>query len=188
MKNSKVSSKVSSKTSLSVEMEKELNRQVRMEGMSSFYYLAMASWCESKGYVNAAAFLYHHFEEEKQHMMKLFRHINEAGGRAIVPNIVDIKADYDSLRDVFEHILDHEIAVTKSINNIVDFCFQTKDFSTLQFLQWYVNEQREEEVIARRNLEIFDIIGEEGQGLWLIDQEFAKVLAQIIANAATEAA
>ena len=182
--------KVSNKTSLSVEMEKELNRQVRMEGMSSFYYLAMASWCETKGYLNAAAFLYHHFEEEKAHMMKLFRHINESGGRAIVPTIMDIKADYESLKDVFEHILDHEIAVTKSINNIVDFCFQVKDFATLQFLQWYVTEQREEEAIARRNLEIFEIIGENSQGLWLIDQEFDKILKQIIAKSAagTEAA
>ncbi len=180
--------KISLKTSLSVEMEKELNRQVRLEGMSAFYYLSMASWCETKGYINAAAFLYHHFEEEKAHMMKIFRYINEMGGHAITPTITDIKAEYNSLKDVFEQILGHEIAVTKSINNIVDFCFQVKDFATLQFLQWYVTEQREEETIARRNIEIFDIIGEEGQGLWLIEQEFDKVLKQIIAKSATETA
>lgn len=178
--------KVSIKTSLSVDMEKELNKQVRMEGMSSFYYLAMASWCETKGYINAAAFLYHHFEEEKAHMMKLFRYVNEMGGHALVPAFGEVKLEYSSLRDVFEHILDHEIAVTKSINNIVDFCFQVKDFSTLHFLQWYVNEQREEESIARRNVEVFDIIGESGQGIWLIDQEIGNMLKQILAKEAAK--
>jgi ferritin len=181
------SSKYAAKTSLTAEMEKELNKQVQMEGKSSFYYLAMASWCETKGYLNAADFLYNHFEEEKNHMMKLFRYINEMGGHAVAPDIKDLKTDYESLRDVFEHILEHEIAVTKSINNIIDFCFQVKDFSTLNFLQWYVNEQREEEALARRTLELFDIIGEEGQGLWLIDQEIGKILKGIEAEQAAEA-
>ena len=74
-------------------------------------------------------------------------------------------------------ILEHEIEVTKSINNIVDHCFNVKDFATFSFMQWYVTEQREEETVARRALEIFDIIGEEGVGLWTIDQEMGKLHA-----------
>ena len=80
-----------------------------------------------------------------------------------------------SLREVFEHILDHEISVTTAINDIVDHCFKIKDFTTFHFLQWFVDEQREEETLARRAVELFDIIGEEGMGLWTIDLEIGKL-------------
>jgi len=110
-------------------------------------------------------------------MLKLFRYINAAGGHAIQPEISGIKHSFKSLREVFETVLDHEIEVTKSINSIVDSCFQIKDFATFNFLQWYVTEQREEETLARRAVEIFGLIGEEGVGLWMIDQEVGRLEA-----------
>jgi len=161
--------------SLAKETEKKLNEQIEMEGKSSAYYLSMASWCETKGYVNSAKFLYDHSDEERGHMLKLFSYINEAGGHARQPAISEIRHEFNSLREVFELILDHEIKVTKSIHELVDHCFSTKDFTTFNFLQWFVTEQREEETISRRALEIFDIIGEEGMGLWHIDIELGKL-------------
>lgn len=161
--------------SLLPETEKLLNRQIEMEATASAIYLAMASWAEIKGYEKSSAFLYTHSEEEKMHMMKIFRYVNEAGGHALQPEIKNIPHNYNSLREVFEKVLEHEIAVTKSIHSLVDHCFSVKDFTTFQFLQWYVTEQREEETLARRVLEIFDIIGEEGLGLWTIDQEIGKL-------------
>ncbi|AEL28569.1 Ferritin Dps family protein [Cyclobacterium marinum DSM 745] len=168
---------VTLKRSLLMDTEEKLNKQVEMEGKSSAYYLSMASWAEMQGFSNSAKFLYDHAEEERGHMLKLFRYINEAGGHAIQPEITDIRQHFNSLREVFELILEHEIEVTKSINNIVDHCFNVKDFATFSFMQWYVTEQREEETVARRALEIFDIIGEEGVGLWTIDQEMGKLHA-----------
>lgn len=168
---------VTLKRSLLMDTEEKLNKQVEMEGKSSAYYLSMASWTEMQGFSNSAKFLYDHAEEERGHMLKLFRYINEAGGHAIQPEITDIRQHFNSLREVFELILEHEIEVTKSINNIVDHCFNVKDFATFSFMQWYVTEQREEETVARRALEIFDIIGEEGVGLWTIDQEMGKLHA-----------
>jgi ferritin len=170
---------LNAKTSLASEMESKLNKQVQMEGLSSFYYLAMASWCETKGFLGAARFLYDHTDEERMHMMKIMRYINESGGHAVAPEIKNLKYEYETLREVFEHVLEHEIAVSKAINNVVGFCYESQDFATLQFMQWYVTEQREEESVARRLLEIFDIIGEEGQGLWLIDQEIGRFAAQL---------
>ena len=161
--------------SLLEETEKLLNDQIKMEGSSSAYYLSMASWCEKTGYSNSADFLYAHSDEERQHMLKLFSYVNNAGGHALQPQINGIKHDFGSLREVFEQVLEHEIAVTKNINNIVDHCFQSKDFATFNFLQWFVTEQREEETMARRALEIFEIVGEEGIGLWTIDQEIGKL-------------
>jgi len=168
---------VTLKRSLLMDTEAKLNKQVEMEGKSSAYYLSMASWAEMQGFSNSARFLYDHAEEERGHMLKLFRYINEAGGHAIQPEVTNIRQHFNSLREVFELILEHEIEVTKSINIIVDHCFNVKDFATFSFMQWYVTEQREEETLARRALEIFDIIGEEGIGLWTIDQEMGKLHA-----------
>ena len=157
------------------EMEKLLNEQIVMEGKSSASYLSMASWCETKGYNNSSEFLYKHSDEERGQMLKLFKYVNQAGGHAIQPEITEIKHTFKSLREVFEEVLQHEIQVTKSIHDIVDRCLASKDYTTFNFLQWYVVEQREEETMARRALELFDIIGEDGVGLWTIDQEIGKM-------------
>ena len=163
--------------SITPEIEALLNKQIVMEGKSSAAYLSMASWCDTKGFDISAGFLYKHSEEERTHMLKLFKYVNAAGGHALQPEIAGIQHSFKTLREVFESVLHHEIEVTKSINNIIDQCLQIKDFATFNFLQWYVNEQREEETLARRAVEIFNIIGEEGVGLWMIDQEVGKLEA-----------
>ena len=170
--------------SLLEETEELLNEQIKLEAVSSAIYLSMASWCEIHGYENSAAFLYDHTDEERMHMMKIFKYVNEAGGHALVPEITGLPHDFKSLRAIFEDILEHEIVVTKSIHALVDHCFSIKDFTTFNFLQWYVTEQREEETIARRILELFDIIGEEGMGLWTIDMEIGKLGATGVISAA----
>lgn len=163
------------KRSISKDTEELLNQQINMEGKSSAAYLSMASWCDMKGYANSARFLYNHSEEERMHMLKLFRYVNDAGGHALQPEINGIQHQFNSLREVFDKILEHEIAVTKSIHHIVDHCFKIKDYTTFSFLQWYVTEQLEEETLARRAVELFEFIGEEGIGLWTIDQEIGKL-------------
>ena len=166
---------VTASRSLTIETEQKLNAQILLEGKSSAYYLSMASWCDKEGYSTSAEFLYRHSEEERMHMLKIFGYINDAGGHALQPVIDQIPHDFDSLRKIFELILEHEIAVTRSINELVDHCFSIRDFATFNFLQWYVTEQREEETLARRAVELFDIIGEEGVGLWTIDQEIGRL-------------
>ena len=164
-----------SKCALSQETEQLLNQQVGMEGRSSAHYLAMASWCDTQGYKHAAEFLYHHAEEEKEHMLKLFHYINDAGGHALHPEITGIQHTFTSFRQVFELALTHEIKVTQSIHHLVDHCLAVKDFSTFNFLQWFVAEQVEEEVITRRAVELFDVIGEEGIGRYTIDKALKKL-------------
>jgi ferritin len=166
---------VTPKRSLTQETEDLLNKQIHLEGTSSASYLSMASWCDKDGYIVSADFLYRHAEEERQHMLKLFGYVNDAGGHALHPEITNIQHHFKTLREVFEQILEHEISVTQSINDLVDHCFGIRDFATFHFLQWFVQEQREEETLARRALELFDIIGEEGVGLWTIDQEIGNI-------------
>ncbi len=168
--------------SLLEETEILLNKQIELEAVSSAIYLSMASWCETKGYENSSNFLYKHTDEERMHMMKIFRYVNEAGGHALQPEIKDIPHEFSSLRKVFEEVLDHEIFITKSIHSLVDHCQSKRDFTTFNFLQWYVTEQREEEILARRILELFDIIGEDGLGLWTIDLEIGKLGTMGVSN------
>ena len=158
------------KCSLGPKTEELLNQQVGMEGRSSAHYLAMASWCDTQGYKHAAEFLYHHAEEEKEHMLKLFHYINDAGGHALHPEITGIEHTFQSFRQVFELALAHEVKVTQAIHHLVDHCLAVKDFSTFHFLQWFVAEQIEEEALTRRAMELFDVIGEEGIGRYTIDQ------------------
>ncbi len=164
-----------SKCSLSQETEQLLNQQVGMEARSSAHYLAMASWCDTQGYKYAAEFLYHHAEEEKEHMLKLFHYINDVGGHAMHPEITGIQHTFKSFRQVFELAFTHEIRVTQSIHQLVDHCLAVKDFSTFNFLQWFVAEQIEEEVVTRRAVELFDVIGEEGIGRYTIDKALKKL-------------
>ncbi|MCS6834265.1 MAG: ferritin, partial [Flammeovirgaceae bacterium] len=108
-----------------------------------------------------------------------FHYVNNSGGHALAPELTEIRHDFNSLREIFEAVLEHEVAVTKSISKLVDACFEAKDFLTFQFLQWFIAEQREEEELARRIIDLFNIIGEEGQGLWLIDQEIGRLHAAL---------
>ena len=88
--------------SLLHDTEKMLNKQIEMEGKSSASYLSMASWCDMMGYNNAAKLLYEHAEEERQHMLKLFHYINEAGGLAVQPEITGIKHHFNSNSNVLQ--------------------------------------------------------------------------------------
>ena len=148
-----------------------LNQQIAMEAKASASYLAMASWCDEKGYKYSADFLYQQAEEEHEHMLKIFHYLNDAGGRALQPEITGIQQNFTSLKEVFETALNHEIRVTEAIHHIVKNCWENQDFATWHFFQSFVQEQIEEETTARRIIDLFDIIGEEGVGLYLIDKE-----------------
>ena len=148
-----------------------LNQQVGVECNASARYLAMASWCDTQSYKRAAELLYRHANEEREHMLKLFHYINDAGGHAIHPEVTEVQHDFTSFRQVFELALTHETQVTQAIHQLVDHCLAVKDFATFNFLQWFVAEQIEEEVLTRRAVELFDVIGEEGIGLYTIDKE-----------------
>lgn len=163
------------KTSLNEEIEKILNEQIKHEAFASSLYLSMSSWCDDQGLEFSADFFEKQSDEERAHMMKLFKYVNDRGGRAISPEITNIPSDFPSFRSVFEQTLEQEMFVTQQFNNIADKCLKLKDFVTFQFIQWFLEEQAEEEYVARRILEMFDVIGEDGTGRWEIDKHILKV-------------
>lgn len=163
---------------ISKKIENALNNQVELEGASSHYYLAMASWAEIKGYNGVCQFLYRHAEEERAHMLKLMRYINERGGHAEVPSMTRPPKDYNNLNSVFEHILEHEVSVSGEINHLIELCLKEKDHTTNNFLQWYVSEQIEEEALAKHILDKLNLIGNDKGGLYLFDRDLDSMATQ----------
>lgn len=156
---------------LSKKIETALNGQIESEAMSSQLYLAMASWAETKGYSGSAKFLYTHSGEERQHMLKLFQYINERSGQAIVPALKQPPKTFSSLSEIFNRILKHEVAVSSEINKLVDICLSEKDYTTNNFLQWYVSEQVEEERLAKNIVDRLNLVAGDKGGLFLFDRE-----------------
>jgi ferritin len=152
-------------------VESALNDQVQKEASSSQFYLAMASWAESNGLNGTAKFMYQHSDEERFHMLKLIHFINERGGKASIPSINQPPKEFRDLENVFELLLAHEISVTESINNLVDICLQQKDYTTHNFVQWYVSEQLEEEALARTVLDKLRLIGGDKGGMYMFDRD-----------------
>jgi len=162
----------------SKKIEAALNNQLELEGYASFTYLAMAGWCDNEGLEGCANFLYRQSEEEREHMMRIFHYINEVDGKAITPPIKQPQTSYESVQQLFELVYQHEQKVTKSINNIVALCYEEKDHATLNFLQWYVEEQREEEALMRTILDRLRLIGTGPQSLYYIDKELKQINQQ----------
>ncbi len=156
---------------ISKKVEKALINQIQLEEQSSRIYMAMASWCEVNGFPGAAKFLYTHSDEERMHMTKLVTYLNDKGGYAILQSLEMPQHSFKNLLDVFEQILKHEEFVTESINKLFEIAFNEKDFTTSQFLQWYIEEQIEEESLFKGILDKFRLAGDQTGGLFHLDKE-----------------
>ncbi|MDX1478836.1 MAG: ferritin [Saprospiraceae bacterium] len=148
-----------------------LNKQLEREGYASFLYLSMASWLDHEGLSGCAKFMYRQSDEEHAHMMRIFNYILEMDCKAIVPQINQPPTSYDSVQAVFNDAYVHEQHVTASINDLVDLSIKENDHATNNFLQWYVEEQREEEALMRDIQDKIRLIGDGPQSLYFIDKE-----------------
>lgn len=167
---------------LSDKMEKALNAQIRIEAESSQVYLSMACWAEVKGLEGIAQFMYKHSDEERMHMLKLVKYVNERGGHAHVSDLSAPKTDFGTFQKMFQQLLDHEIFVSKSINDLVQVSMDEKDYATHNFLQWFVAEQIEEEALARTILDKINLIGNDKGGLYLFDRDVQMITVESAAG------
>lgn len=154
---------------LTKRVEEILVSQIQKEAYSSFLYLAMASWAEAEGIQGTSEWLYKQAEEEKGHMLKLIHYVNERGGRAVVPSIQQPERNYESVHKLFDQVLEHEEYITASINEIVSVCISEKDFTTQNWIQWFVNEQIEEEASVKAIKDKLKMIGD--GNLYLFDRD-----------------
>ena len=160
---------------LSENMQAALNKQIRIEAESSQIYLAMASYAEGKGLEGASQFMYDASDEERQHMLKMFKYVNERGGFAKVSELSQPALEFGSIKEMFETLFNHEVFVSQSINNLVHISLEEKDYATHNFLQWYVAEQIEEEAQARTILDKINLIGDDKGGLYLFDNDIKQL-------------
>jgi ferritin len=163
-----------------------LNKQVHMEANASQKYLAMACWCDANSMEGCARFFYRHTDEERMHMLKLVHYINDAGGKVVTPAIEQPQLEYSNVKEVFETAYLHEQKVSESIDNLIELCMLQKDKQTANFLQWYLNEQHEEEALYRTLIDRINLIGIEGRGLYFIDKEVDEISAKKAAAEAGE--
>ncbi|MGF1680844.1 non-heme ferritin [Photobacterium makurazakiensis] len=154
-------------------MVEKLNEQINLEFFSSNLYLQMSAWCEDKGFEGAAEFLRAHAVEEMEHMQRLFTYVSETGAMPILGSIEAPKHEFASLGDVFRETYEHEQLITKQINTLAHVAFTTQDYSTFNFLQWYVAEQHEEEKLFKGVLDKIELVGEDGKALFFIDKDLA---------------
>ena len=156
---------------LSKEIETALNNQIKIEAESSQIYLAMACWAEVKGLEGVASFMYAQSDEEREHMLKLVKFVNERGGHAKISQLAAPNVTFTSFKEMFETLFEHEVFVSTSINELVHISLEQRDYATHNFLQWYVAEQIEEEAVARTILDKINLIGDDKGGLYLFDRD-----------------
>jgi ferritin len=154
-------------------MEKELNLQINKEFNAQYIYLSMSAYAESIGLNGIAHWFRLQSEEEYTHAMKIYDFVNERGGRVVLDEIKKPKQDFKSAKQLFELALEHEEYVTDSINKLVDLANKEKDHATISFLNWFVDEQVEEESSVNNILNKFQYIDENRSGLYMLDRELA---------------
>lgn len=160
---------------LSNNLIEHLNHQINLEFYSANLYLQMSAWAAFKGLDGCAGFLRGHADEEMGHMQRLFTYVNETGALAKLGAIDAPPTEFESIARVFETIYQHECDITGQINQLVDAAFAEKDYSTFNFLQWYVAEQHEEERLFKSILDKIEIIGTDGRGLYHFDREIGQI-------------
>jgi ferritin len=168
-------------------LEKAINIQIKNEEHSSRIYMAMASWCEVNGFRGASDYLYKQSNEERFHMLKFIKYVNDRDGYALLSSLETPAAEFASLHVVFEEVLKHEEFITGSINKLYEIALNEKDYTTGNFLQWYINEQIEEESTVHAILDKMKLAGTEAGGMFLVDKDLAAMAAAKVVGTLTSA-
>ena len=151
-----------------------MNKQINAELYSSYLYLSMAAWAHSKGYKGIANWLQVQAKEEHAHALKFYTYIEE---RNNCPEFFAIEKPENSWKDIidlFEAVYKHELKVSALINNLYSLALEEKDHATSSFLQWFINEQVEEESAVCAIIDEIKLAGEKGPGIYMIDKELAQ--------------
>lgn len=154
-------------------MQNALNNQISLEANASNAYMAMASWCEVTGYDGGAAFFYAQSDEERTHMLKIVHYMNNLGIPAVIPATKLPDSNFKSLESILKTSLKNEQTVTTAIHKMVEIAQKDKDHSTYAFLEWFVNEQVQEESKFETLLQKFELIGRDKLAINEIDKILA---------------
>ena len=163
---------------LNPKIQDAFNHHLNQEFFSAYLYLSMASYFEARNLSGMAQWMKIQFQEELQHGSKFFDFIHERGGRVMLKAIEAPKTDWDSPLRAFEEAYEHECAISGMINQLVDLALAESDHAANSFLQWFVNEQVEEEATVDAIVEKLRLVGENGVALFMLDNELGKRAAE----------
>jgi ferritin len=156
---------------LSKKMQDAINEQIREELASAYIYLSMAAYCESINLQGFAHWMQAQSKEEMEHAMKFYGYVHERGGRVVLGALEQPPIEFEGPVDVFEKTLAHEQYITDRIHKLYALAVEENDYASLGILQWFVDEQVEEENSATEILDILKMIGDKGQGLFMLDRQ-----------------
>jgi len=154
-------------------VEEILNKQVNAEFWSAYLYLSMSSWCESKGLKGFANWMRVQFEEETSHALKIYDYVLSRSGEIKLQPIASVEHSWKNLLHMFEETYKHECVVTNLINNCYEVAIAEKDHATANMLQWFIDEQTEEEANALDIIDQLKLVGENGGGIYHLDKALA---------------
>ena len=158
---------------LSKTIEDAINAQVNAELWSAYLYLSMAHNFEADGKSGIANWFKVQFKEEQAHAEIFMNYINQRGGRVWLKPIDAVETEWATPLDAFKATLEHERKVTAMINNLYALAEAEHDYATREMLNWFISEQVEEEESAQQLIDKFTLIGNDGMGIYMLDQELA---------------
>ncbi|HJR51410.1 MAG TPA: ferritin [Gemmatimonadales bacterium] len=159
---------------MSTSMQDALNEQMKHEFYSSYLYLSMSAYCDRANLPGLARWMRAQAQEETKRAMKIFDHVLDRGGRVELRELGRPPADFSSPKDVFDQAHKHEQQVTASINQVYGLAVDERDFASTVFLDWFVQEQVEEEKTSGLLAEQLRMVGEDRPGLLMLDRELGQ--------------
>lgn len=167
-----LTTKAHHKMTLLPAVEKILNQQILIEAEASQLYLSWASWAEKKGLPGISTFFYEHSDEERQHLIKMMKYVNKRGGTALIPGVESQEPKFHTIHELFDAFLVEEEKVTHHINEVIHECIQNKDYITHDFVQWFANEQIQEEDLCKEIIDRLKLLGNDGSsGMYVFDRD-----------------
>ncbi|MBL8968883.1 MAG: ferritin [Spirochaetaceae bacterium] len=159
---------------ISKKMSDRINLQINREMYSAYLYLAMAARMGEAGYKGVANWLTIQYHEEMFHAMKMYGYLQDQGASVALDAIARPDFKETGVKEIFQHTLEHEKGVTASIREIAALAREEKDYATENFIAWYVDEQVEEEKNATEILQTIDLLGNNAQGIFMLNIELGK--------------
>jgi ferritin len=159
---------------LNAKMQDALNKQINAELFSSYLYLSMAAYSESQSFPGMASWMRAQAQEELGHALKLYDFLNERDGRVLLTAVEAPRTEWSSPLEVFEEAYKHELKVTGLINSLVKLSMDEADYAAHSFLQWFINEQVEEESTVVLIINKLKLVGDNGVALFMLDHELGQ--------------
>ena len=172
---------------LSQKLHDAINAQINAELWSAYLYLAMSMDAENKGYKGVANWFYVQFQEEQAHARIFMNYLSSRDAKVTLLPIEEVPATWNSVLDMYKQTLEHEKKVTSLINNLAYIANEDRDFASINRLNWFIDEQVEEEESARDMIATVEAVEDNKYGMYMLDKELATRVYNVPSPLATAA-